>query len=96
MVWFLNFFADRWRAQACFQTVFWRDLVILGTLINVSFSIVGLMFVAQGYSGLFALTLYFLIFPYNVFLLLSIWRWPGVKSIFKAASGGWFLLVSLA
>lgn len=90
-----RYFSGRWKAQVPFSSLFWRDLILRGTLLNLFFFIFGLMFLAQGYPAAWVLAAHFLLLPYNLFLVLSVWRWPGVKVIFKVVSGVWFVLMAL-
>ncbi len=89
-----KYFSGRWKAQVPFPSFFWRDLILRGSLLNISVFIIGLMLLARGYPASWVLASQLLLLPYNLFLVLSVWRWPGVRVIFKAISGGWFVLMA--
>ena len=91
-----RYFSVRWRAEVPFTRLFWRDLLVWGSLLNLSVLIAGLMLIAKGYPTQWALVAHLLILPYNLFLVLSIWRWPKAHGLFKGVAGGWLLLMSLA
>jgi len=92
----LRFFSERWEARIPFQELFWRDLLVFGTSLNVLVTFVGLLLIAQGYPSYWAVIAHLLVLPYNLFLVLSVLRWPNVRHTFKFAAGGWFLLTSVA
>lgn len=94
MIW--RYFSDRWQARIPFRQLFWQDLIIRGTLINLCFTFLGLMLIAQGYPSSWAFTAYLLVLPYNLFLVITVLRWPGASVSFKAAAAGWLFLTSLA
>lgn len=91
-----HYFSKRWKAKIPFRDLFWRELIVRGTLINLLVAFLGLMLIAQGYPSLWAAIAHLVILPYNIFLVLAILRWPGVKSSFKAVAGVWLVLTSLA
>lgn len=69
-----GFFTSRWRGRVAPLVLFWRDMIVVGTLINI----------ATGFASLVALGLkapllvVWLIFlsplPYNIFLCLALWN----------------------
>jgi hypothetical protein len=89
-----KYFSSRWKAQVPFPSLFWRDLILLGSILNLLVFIIGLMLLAQGYPAAWAVAASFLLLPYNLFLVLSVWRWPEVNVIFKVISGAWFVLMA--
>lgn len=91
-----RYFSERWRAQIPFRSLFWRDLIVRATLINLLSTFMGLMLIAQGYPSSWAFVLYLLVLPYNLFLAISVLRWPGANVSYKIAAGAWLVLASLA
>lgn len=87
-----QYFLSRWHAQIPLNTIFWRDLLLIGTLLNVAVLVASLIAVAAGFPPYIALVAHILLVPYNLFLMLSVWRWPGVNVLFKSTAGGWFLM----
>ena len=43
-----GFFAQRWRGQVPLRRLFWRDIVLIGSLINLAATFLALMLAAQG------------------------------------------------
>lgn len=72
-----RYFSLRWRGQIDAAVLFWRDIVVAGTVINLIATFGALMVVAQGGSSGLAVLLHFAPLPYNVFLVLCLWRAPG-------------------
>jgi hypothetical protein len=91
----LHYFSERWQARIPFHDMFWRDLIIRGTAINLLVLFVGLLLIARGYPATWAFIAHLLLIPYNFFLFLAVMRWPGVQAPFKAIAGGWFVLATL-
>jgi hypothetical protein len=91
-----RYFSERWRARIPFRDLFWRDLVIWGTLLNLLFTFLGLMLIAQGYPSSWAVVSYLLVLPYNLFLVIAVLRWPGANVSYKIVAGAWLVLTSLA
>ena len=69
-----GFFAARWRGHVAPAVLFWRDMIVVGTLINIATGFASL--VALGLKA--PLWLVWLIFlsplPYNIFLCLALWH----------------------
>jgi hypothetical protein len=70
------FFAPLWRGEVGLALVFWRDMLGVGTAINVGASFGALMLVSQGVDTRWAVALHFAPVPYNLFLFLAVWRCP--------------------
>lgn len=68
------FFSSRLRGDAPLATVFWRDMLAVGTLVNVACTAAALALFAAHYPAWFDLGVNFLPVPYNAFLLVSVWR----------------------
>ncbi len=63
-----SFFARRWRAEVPLAVLFWRDLLAVGTLVNLFASFGALVMVAQGVAGHWAVAVHLAPLPYNLFL----------------------------
>ena len=46
-----SFFARRWRGQIAWQRLFWRDMLAVGTVVNVVATFAALMMASQGVPG---------------------------------------------
>ncbi len=70
----LAFFARRWRRQVPLGLLFWRDMAVVGTLVNLVAAFASLM--ALGFKADLAtsMAIYFAPLPYNIFLVAAVWR----------------------
>lgn len=69
-----SFFASRWRGEANLTTVFWRDMLLVGTLINGVTSVAAIALLGAGASPILSAAVFFSPLPYNIFLFVSVWR----------------------
>ncbi len=89
-----HFLVSRWRRQVPQGVLFWRDLVLVGTLINVVFTMVALMIAASSKNVALAAAVHFAPLPYNLFLVASIWRLPDA-GVLRWIALAWLALVTL-
>ena len=89
----MAFFASRWRGQVPLPVLFWRDMLVVGSLINLVASFATLMLIAQGASPGAALLMHFAPLPYNLFLYAAVWRFPQHTSRVRLIGTIWFLAV---
>lgn len=82
----LAFFVRRWRRQVPLGLLFWRDMVVVGSAVNLAAAFGGLM--ALGFKAELAVAM--LVFhaplPYNIFLVASVWRTADIVDARKANS----------
>jgi hypothetical protein len=95
-----GFFASRWGRQVPLGLLFWRDMVVVGSAINLAAAFAGLM--ALGFkAGLpVAMLIIHSPLPYNLFLAAAVWRTADVAEPRAAASARlgaalWLLLATL-
>lgn len=69
-----GFFARRWRRQVPLGLLFWRDMMLVGTAINLATSFASLMALAMKVGTVEALLIFLAPLPYNVFLTAAVWR----------------------
>lgn len=81
-----GFFARRWRGEAPVGTVFWRDMVIVATAINLVTSFVSLMALGFKAPTWVAMAIFFSPLPYNIFLVIALWRGLEARSIRYAST----------
>ncbi|HEU0201825.1 MAG TPA: hypothetical protein VFR86_15505 [Burkholderiaceae bacterium] len=86
-----GFFARRWRGEAPLPIVFWRDMIVVGTLINLVTGLAAFMLLAQAASVAPAIAVYFAPVPYNLFLCLAVWRAPRRSAFHAVVAGIWFV-----
>ena len=90
-----DFFRQRWRGQVPMRRLFWRDLLLTGSLINVAASVLGLVLLASGLPGWLAVALHLAPVPYNLFLLLAVGRSPERTTGIELLAGLWFVAMLL-
>jgi len=79
----------RWRGEAPLSQLFWRDMLVVGSVINLFTGFMALMIAAQGGELWVAATVHFATLPYNVFLVLAVWRTPGRSTVMAWSSLVW-------
>ena len=93
-----SFFGSRWQGLVPLDRLFWRDLVVVGTAINVASSVVALILLGLKLPLAVVLAVHFVPVPYNIFLTLAVWRIAekagGAKaSAMMLGSALWLILV---
>lgn len=68
------FLQSRLSGEAPLETVFWRDMLGVGTALNLASTGAALALLAGGYPAWTALAVNFVPIPYNAFLLLAVWK----------------------
>ncbi|UCI08407.1 hypothetical protein [Mesorhizobium sp. B1-1-8] len=69
-----DFFRARWRNQVSLDRLFWRDMVLVGTVINIASTVLALVLLGLTLPLGIVLAVHFLPVPYNIFLALAVWR----------------------
>ncbi len=69
-----RFFSWRWYGMTPLATLFWRDMLLVGTIVNVATSLAALAMLAAKLPLAAALCVFFAPLPYNVFLAFAVWR----------------------
>lgn len=90
-----NFFSRRWCGEVPLRTVFWRDMLGVGTAVNVLATFVALMVASQGASSWTAVTIHFAPLPYNIFLFAAIGRASPRSRIAVIASLAWLAVMTV-
>ncbi len=85
-----DFFAARWQARVSLSLLFWRDMLGVATLLNLLGGFLVLIVLAQGLQATWALVIFFALKPYNLFLLLAVWRSPQRTPLTLLVAGLWF------
>jgi hypothetical protein len=76
---------SRWRGQAPLETVFWRDMIIIGTVLNAIAGLTSILMLALDVGTVAALAVHFSLLPWNIFLFISVWRSAEFAQQFEAA-----------
>jgi hypothetical protein len=90
-----SYFARRWRGEVALAVLFWRDLLAVGTLVNLFASFTALVMVAQGVAGHWAVAVHLAPLPYNLFLLAAVWRFRPRNRPAALAAVVWLVVVTL-
>lgn len=88
-----GFWRLRWQGRAPLRTLFWRDMVLWGTGLNLLLSFVALMSLALGLPLAWAVALHFAPLPWNVFVVAALWRTPGAPPLMRIAALAWWGLM---
>ena len=83
----------RWRGQARLRTLFWRDMLVYGTTLNLLLSFAALMSAALGLPAAWAVAVHFAPTPWNAFLVAALWRTPGASPLLRVAALIWLGLM---
>ncbi|MDX8465749.1 hypothetical protein RFM26_08645 [Mesorhizobium sp. VK23B] len=69
-----SFFRARWRGETALNQLFWRDMLLAGTAINIASSALALVLLGLKLPLWLVLAVHFLPVPCNIFLALAVWR----------------------
>ena len=69
-----SFFRSRWLGQVPIDRLFWRDMMLVGTGINVASSAAALILLGLKMPLGLVLAVHFAPVPYNIFLAIAVWR----------------------
>ena len=90
-----GFIGSRWRGETSAAVVYWRDVLAVGSIINLFTGFAALMLAAQGVNLLIAAVVHFAMLPYNVFLVVALWRTPSRTQIMAWTSLIWLGAVTV-
>ncbi len=93
-----SFFSSRWQGAAPLDQLFWRDLVVVCTAINIASSVAALILLGLKLPLALVLAVHFAPVPYNIFLTFAVWRTTerisGAKaSLMTLGATLWLILV---
>lgn len=86
------FITQRWHNRVGWTTLFWRDLLLIGTGLNALMTGTALALLSQDVPIQWVLLAHLLPLPYNMFIVSAIWRAPKRPLLVLGASLGWLLL----
>lgn len=87
-----TFITQRWHDRVGWSMLFWRDLLLIGTGLNVLMTGTALALLSQDAPIQWVLLAHLLPLPYNMFIVSAIWRAPQRPLLVLGASLGWLLL----
>ena len=91
-----GFFARRWRGEVAYATLFVRDTLVVGSLLNLVASFAAMALAAAGAPPGLAAAVHFAPVPYNAFLLGAILRAPWRTPTSTIVATAWFVVMTLA
>ena len=95
-----SFLRSRWRGEVPLGIVFWRDMIGVGTALNILSAMSAMLLLAAGVGTPVVLLVYFAPVPWNLFLFFAVWRSASNTggqnaSLAKAIAAVWVLLVTV-
>ncbi|QKD01309.1 hypothetical protein [Mesorhizobium loti] len=69
-----DFFRSRWLGQVPLDRLFWRDMLLVGTMISMASSALALVLLGLKMPLGLVLAAPFAPVPYTIFLTISVWR----------------------
>lgn len=88
-----SFLARRWRSEVPMHTLLWRDMLGVGTVVNLLSTFMALMVASQGGPVWAAAAIHFAPLPYNLFLFAAVSRAAQRSRIATAVSLVWLVLM---
>ncbi|CAG0980755.1 hypothetical protein RHIZO_01726 [Rhizobiaceae bacterium] len=95
------YFRSRWNGQLPLATLFWRDMVIVGTTVNIAATLTAVLLLALDAPAPLAVAIHFAPVPWNVFLFTSVWRAtarlrPTAAFAWQSAAALWLVLAVIS
>ena len=66
------------------RTLFWRDVLLVGSLLSATTTLTALVLLARGQSAGLVLAVHLLPLPYSLFMVTSLWSTPHSPSAASA------------
>lgn len=89
------FFARRWRGEVPIRIVLWRDMLAVGTAVNLLATFVALIAASQGSPTWFAAAIHFSPLPYNLFLFASVGRATPRSRVAVILATAWLCVITI-
>jgi hypothetical protein len=95
-----SFFAPRWRGETPLGLLFWQDMWIYGTLINIVTAVIAMLMFSRDAPAALAWLVYMAPVPYNLFLCAALWKSSAVArepmaSAARALGFVWFVVMMI-
>lgn len=87
-----DFIAQRWQGRIGWPTLFWRDLLLIGTGLNALMTGTALALLSQDVPILWVLLAHLLPLPYNLLIVSAIWQASERPALVLGASLVWLVL----
>lgn len=92
---FADFFAMRWRGDRALPRLFWFDMVLVGTAVNLVVGVIALALAANRAPPALSAAVFFSTLPYNLFLFGAVWRNAKESSYLRAGAAVWLVAATL-
>lgn len=63
-----------WSGRTPLARAFWNGAIVYGTLLNLVTTVASLAVLAAGGPAALALTVFLMALPYNIFMVVAVWR----------------------
>lgn len=90
-----SFVTRRWRGEVSLRTVFWRDMLVVGTAANVLATLMALAVASQGASMWVAAAIHFAPLPYNIFLVAAVGRARPPSQVAALLAMAWLVVMTV-
>ena len=95
-----GYFRSRLRGDVSLERLFWIDMIILGTALNLTTSFAALVVLGLKWPTWAWVAVYLSPLPYNLFLVAALWRTsersqPGYRTVVRTASFAWLVVATL-
>ena len=90
-----RYFSRRWSGQVSWQTLLWPDILGVGTVLNLTATLVALVAAIQGVHVAVVALLHFAPLPFNLFLVAALWRAPRRPAIAAGVALAWLVVMVL-
>jgi hypothetical protein len=87
-----TFITQRWQGRIGWRTLFWRDLLMVGTGLNLLMTGTALALLSRDVPAQWALLVHLLPLPYNLLIVSSIWSAPQRPALVVGVSLFWLVL----
>ncbi|BCG92327.1 hypothetical protein [Mesorhizobium sp. 131-2-1] len=96
-----GFLRSRWQGKVPLDLLFWRDMVVVGTAINIASSALALILLGLKLPLWLVLAVHFAPVPYSLFLTFAVWRTAeksggGKASLMMLGSALWLIATVVA
>jgi hypothetical protein len=92
---FGDYFVRRWKGQVRWPLLLWRDMLGVGTAVNLAATLLALIAAIQHAPTLVVALVHFAPVPYNLFLFTALWRTPQRPPVAATIALGWLIVVTL-
>lgn len=89
------FFARRWRGEIPLRVLLWRDMLAVGSVINLLASFAALALAALHMDLRLAFAVHLAPMPYNLFLVIALWRSPQRDALASVIALAWLAAMTV-